>query len=1070
MKRRNVLSVLVVLCIAIICVSLWGIHKRKEAELACVNESLVESPYDVTLEKQKAKEVLAAGGERADIVTDEETLEKYIGLAFQGLSDTTTNQKILAMLEQYDRKVMFFLPAIEAVECEDDVIDIVEAGHDIGSCSLRGESHLENLDENELINNLCAANKVLQRLTEQKNMMLQGVATKYTDQVLRIAKACGNEKVVYSTTFINYQSFTSYEQVKAYIEKLPRGTILTIKMQGVLDEIEMEEHEVEEKPEKDMKPTIDPDIEAFQVLLPEEKIVTIVEWILQAIEETEYKTKRVSAFAVNNHVNTERVYDDDMSAECKQAMAYSVIETEKNYLALQVQGIDDTENVRQLLKVLQETKQTATFFVTAQEIMDHSELIQEIIDAGCELGNGGISTEKLTGKTLEEVTKAIQMCNQLLQEKYGVQAKYVMPPQGLYDETVQKAVANENMTLVTFTRGMTVAEDQTVEQKVMDLKKSFASGKIYFVNMSKNVYARELLDGFLEAAKLKKYQIVSTNQLFTVRTENTIRQVLSASEIALLKKQNAGRQVEEIRQAYTTERALAFSFSGIQEKEVVRGIVEALELMQAKGTFFIRYDEMKEYPNQVKTIIDSGNEVGIAYVPTKDTTFASACNEIALAQEYMLKHYGTKPSIVMNTVTRTKDKKNIADMKEAISAMGCRLIGNSVSIIQDRLKGCTTSQEYYEGLTQRNFFIQMGQIVYTRLDYISHPNILPEVLMLLKQDKIDPIAYYDKQLSCNMWAYAIKKVSDVIDNTADQGTKLYQLNSGESAKNVISYNQVDLSNHDNFMMYVKTRYIGNPDVGVQSVLPGFVKQEIDMMDKTGKMYGNYEDRQVFLSFDDWGTDVAINHLLYVLDKYGIKATFFVRSNNVASNPNLLRAIAMHGHEIGSHTSQHKPLSNYVETQEGEENLYESLTAQEAVDLRKDLVQSYEELYKIVGDVTVNGYSALVPIFRPPTLAVSKVGLLQVFETGYQYCISGDLSTADYTYNKTNNGVEQLFQKLENGVLAWNGKRTVSSHSIIIMHMSDASEATPEAIDQWMQQGIRQKYRFDIPMYQYIITH
>lgn len=1063
------------MCIFLIGICIWGICKRKDAENALyVQEVMAESTYDASREIQEALQQFEEEVEPADLVADEDTLEKYIGLAFQGLADTTTNQKIITLLKTYDRKATFFLPAIEAVECEEDVIDIVEAGHEIGSNSLRGEAHLEQLSREEVVNNLCVANKVIKTITDQRVLMLQGTATVYTEEVLKAARACGNEKVVYCTQFINYQSFQSYEQVLGYVEKLPRGTILTIKMQGVLDEIELEEQEVEEKPEKDMQPTIDPNKEAFLELFPEERIVTIVEWILQALEETNYQTKNISDFAINNDVNTEKIYDEELVATeqpiDKKATVHTVVVTNKSYVGLQVQGIVEEEKVRDLLQVLKDTKQSATFYVTAEEIMDYPQLIQEIIDAGCHIGNGGLSAEKLTDKSYDEVVDAIRTCNELLKEKFGVKTSFFMPPQGQYDETVQQAALDENMTLVTFTKGMVVAKGQTVEQKVSDLKKSLAKGKIYFVNISKNENVDEVLKGFIQSVKDKKYQIVDIDKLFATKTTDTTIQILSATEIASLRQKNGGRKAATIKQVYTTERALSMSFSGIKNTAVVQSIIDTMTLMQGKATFFVTYEEMKTYPNQVKAIVNSGNEIGIAFVPSNDTTFAKACNEIAVAQDYMYRNYGVKPDIVMNTVSRTKNETKLDIMREAISAMNCKLIGNSVSVIQSGLVDCVTAEEYYTGLTKSNFYIQMGHIVYTRLDYLTHPEILPEVLVRLKQDKIDPIAYYDKQLGQYMWAYQIKKVSDVVNNTADQGTKLYQLNSGEGAENYISYNHVDLSNHTNLMNMIKTRYIGNPNVGDSNSLPGFVQQEIDIIDKSGKMYGNQGDGQVFLTFDDWGTDKALNHLLYVLDKYQIKATFFVRSNHVQSNPNLLREIAVLGHEVGSHTSAHIPLSNVVETKEENTYLYESLTAEQAVELRNDLVKSYRELYQIIGDVNVNGHMALVPIFRPPTLAVSKVGLLQVFETGYQYCISGDFSTTDYKYNKANNGIEQLADKLQNGLMAWNGKRTIQSHSIVIMHMSDESEATPEAIEQWMHQGIRQKYRFDIPMYQYMTTY
>ena len=52
---------------------------------------------------------------------------------------------------------------------------------------------------------------------------------------------------------------------------------------------------------------------------------------------------------------------------------------------------------------------------------------------------------------------------------------------------------------------------------------------------------------------------------------------------------------------------------------------------------------------------------------------------------------------------------------------------------------------------------------------------------------------------------------------------------------------------------------------------------------------------IFLSFDDWGTEQSLNELLYVLEKQNVKATFFIKTEYVDANPNLLRTIAVKGH-------------------------------------------------------------------------------------------------------------------------------------------------------------------------------
>lgn len=97
------------------------------------------------------------------------------------------------------------------------------------------------------------------------------------------------------------------------------------------------------------------------------------------------------------------------------------------------------------------------------------------------------------------------------------------------------------------------------------------------------------------------------------------------------------------------------------------------------------------------------------------------------------------------------------------------------------------------------------------------------------------------------------------------------------------------------------------------------------------------------------------------------------TENVDKNPNLLRAIAADGHEIASHSDSHVPLAT------SKKGAYHNLTAKETAAMRKDLAKSYQKLNKYVGDVQVGG----------------KKALEAAFDVGFQYAVSGDVSTNDY---------------------------------------------------------------------------
>jgi peptidoglycan/xylan/chitin deacetylase (PgdA/CDA1 family) len=81
---------------------------------------------------------------------------------------------------------------------------------------------------------------------------------------------------------------------------------------------------------------------------------------------------------------------------------------------------------------------------------------------------------------------------------------------------------------------------------------------------------------------------------------------------------------------------------------------------------------------------------------------------------------------------------------------------------------------------------------------------------------------------------------------------------------------------------------------------------------TSQLYGRTltrcpEANQLALTFDDGPNDVHTEHLLEVLGRHKVKATFFLIGRFVAMRPQVARAIAEGGHLIANHTYSHPNL-------------------------------------------------------------------------------------------------------------------------------------------------------------------
>lgn len=79
---------------------------------------------------------------------------------------------------------------------------------------------------------------------------------------------------------------------------------------------------------------------------------------------------------------------------------------------------------------------------------------------------------------------------------------------------------------------------------------------------------------------------------------------------------------------------------------------------------------------------------------------------------------------------------------------------------------------------------------------------------------------------------------------------------------------------------------------------------------------NASERSVYLTFDDGPIPDVTPWVLDVLDKYSIKATFFMVGDNVRKHTDEYKMVVERGHRIGNHTYNHlkgfkEPADRYI---------------------------------------------------------------------------------------------------------------------------------------------------------------
>jgi peptidoglycan-N-acetylglucosamine deacetylase len=102
-------------------------------------------------------------------------------------------------------------------------------------------------------------------------------------------------------------------------------------------------------------------------------------------------------------------------------------------------------------------------------------------------------------------------------------------------------------------------------------------------------------------------------------------------------------------------------------------------------------------------------------------------------------------------------------------------------------------------------------------------------------------------------------------------------------------------------------------IGGSVGLAGLVVAGYNTMAPRSQLYGRTffgsapGTRELSLTFDDGPNDPYTFHLLEVLAKHGVRATFFMIGRFVKQRPEIAAAVARQGHVIGNHTFTHPNL-------------------------------------------------------------------------------------------------------------------------------------------------------------------
>ena len=533
-KKKKWVIIALLLLIALIITGIavaWFEKEKREKAAALQNQA--EPDYSAENEIEEALLRIEENPQKAQVITNINTVEKEVALCFEGTADSLVVQQILEYLNEHDMHATFFISAVDAGEDEETVDAILEAGHDIESYTLYGTKHMEEFTQEELVEDFCRAQLVYEDKVGITPAILKCNATDYTEELLVAADACGYKSVVYSTHYLNYASLSSEQMARDYVRRVGKGSIISIKLNGYLDEMEYEETRVDEDPAKDKKPGVELHDLEEEDLSENERLLQVVEWLLDALDEAEYETVPVDSFPAKDmgdlvlkYEGLEKQYEEEM------AEIISAVHTTDRETAFTFRGLGNAAELTNVLNALQEIGAGATFFVTGEELDQYPEQIQQILDAGFEIANGGYQGKSMKNMDFGEICEDIYKNDKLL-ESIGVKSDLFMPSYGVITDEVQMAATAMNKKLIYYNSSPTRTEyaeekysgEEVVKRYYSDARPVLCRGDITYFNM--DVYKDE--DSVADLVRaVYQYKVLPTNY---GTLEGHILQICSVSQL-----------------------------------------------------------------------------------------------------------------------------------------------------------------------------------------------------------------------------------------------------------------------------------------------------------------------------------------------------------------------------------------------------------------------------------------------------------------------------------------------------------------------------------------------------------
>ena len=302
--KKHLLFIFVILCMLGL-VYFYALSDMFHPKQIASYENFTEMSEDFDASKEIAEAAKKYQGltTQAGIIRGtDKAVGKIIALTFDGMESRGNMESFLKIITDQGWHATFFAEGVNAARNETVVRKMKQEEQLIGNYSFVGVSKAERLQPELLLEQFCRTQKILKLVTGHEPKLFKLHDTRYTDDLLRAAKASGLDNAVQSDLDIYVRKLNNDAALTDFVEKIKPGMIVSLQM-GRPAPIKYSEKKGPDTPAVDKQPSIQ---EKNTIQVKDVTTVEIVKNLCSLLKSKGFTIVTVNVINANTKVNESR--------------------------------------------------------------------------------------------------------------------------------------------------------------------------------------------------------------------------------------------------------------------------------------------------------------------------------------------------------------------------------------------------------------------------------------------------------------------------------------------------------------------------------------------------------------------------------------------------------------------------------------------------------------------------------------------------------------------------------------------------------------------------------------------